>query len=112
MSRMVPRDRPLSDDDREYLHNRGEHSTVIAIDQAFPPEDPELAAEAAATEVVEEKPNWSVMTKAQLEAEVARVNAEFELETPLEATGTKQEIVDRLETWWATPDADEDQPPA
>jgi len=114
MSRMVPRDRPLSDDDREYLHNRGEHATVVAIDQAFPPQDEELAAEAAAAPVVEDKPDWGNMTKAALEAEVDRVNREFEIDPSLSKVGTKQELVDRLEQWWATPDPDDEEelPPA
>lgn len=36
MSRDVPVDQPLSDEDREYLHTRGYHDMVDRIDRDFP----------------------------------------------------------------------------
>src|SRR5687768_1241803 len=39
MSKQVPRDKPLSADDRAYLLMRGQQSTVEYLDQQFPPED-------------------------------------------------------------------------
>jgi hypothetical protein len=105
MSRVVPRDKPLSDEDRAYLHARGEHTVVEAIDAANPVQDAE-------DDGLEEKPNWSAMTKDQLVAEVARVNAEFAVDPALADTGTKAEIVARLDEWWNTPDDGDTPPPA
>lgn len=102
MSRVIDRSKPLSDEDREYLHNRGEHALVEAIDAQH--------AAAADEDDAEEKPNWGAMTKDQLVAEVARVNAEFAVDPPLADTGTKAEILARLEEWWASDDGD--TPPA
>jgi hypothetical protein len=35
MTRQVPLDKPLSDQDREYLHMRGEHDRVASLDEQF-----------------------------------------------------------------------------
>lgn len=35
--RVVPEDRPLSDEDREFLYRRGRYWQIDAIDRAFPP---------------------------------------------------------------------------
>lgn len=106
MSRQIPFDRPLSDEDREYLHMRGEHARVAQLDEQFPPEgEDEAEAEAEADE---EMPTYSVWKLVELQAEVARVNAEYD--AGLEPTGTKAELVDRLTAWWSAPE--DEQPPA
>jgi len=38
MSRTVPLDQSLSDDDRAYLHARGEHARVAQLDELYPAE--------------------------------------------------------------------------
>lgn len=99
MSRVVPRDKPLSEDDRAYLHARGEHSLVAQIDEANPPSD---------DEDVEEKPDWASMTVPQLDAEIDRINKEYNAN--LSKDGKKDDKVARLEEWWAADD--ETAPPA
>lgn len=42
MSRTIPRDAPLSDDDRRYLLERGQESVITLIDQQYPPDPEEL----------------------------------------------------------------------
>jgi hypothetical protein len=100
MSRAIPFDRPLTPEDRDYLHMRGEHARVAQLDEQFPPLD---------SEEDEEMPAYSTWKLAELQAEIARVNAEFD--AGLEPSGTKAELADRLAVWWNTPEADE-QPPA
>lgn len=92
MTRQVPLDRPLSDEDREYLHARGQHARVEQMDADFP---------ASEDDSTEERPNWEGMTLAALEAEVARVNTEYD--AGLEASGKKAELVARLAEWWDKP---------
>lgn len=68
MSRLVPVDKPLSDEDRDYLHSRGEHARVEYIDAQHG-----KAGEAAAGEDVfdvdDDKP-YDEWTKAELDAEI------------------------------------------
>lgn len=44
MSRQIPRDEALSDDDRRYLLERGQESVIALIDQQYPPDAEELEA--------------------------------------------------------------------
>lgn len=97
MTRQVPRDQPLSEEDRAYLHARGLHGVVEQMDQDYPA-DAEVEAE-------EEKPDYttSTWTLAKLQGEVARINDEYEVDPPLSDAGTKAEIAARLDEWWAKP---------
>lgn len=46
MSRTIPEDRPLSDEDRAYLHERGRDWQAEVIDRFYPPETPPVLPEA------------------------------------------------------------------
>lgn len=98
MTRQVPFDRPLSEEDREYLHARGLHGRVEQMDQDFPTD----GGDAEEQEVMPDytKSDW---TLAKLQAEVARINAEYEVDPPLSDAGTKAEITARLTEWWEKP---------
>lgn len=105
MSRQVPFDRPLSDEDREYLHARGLHARVEQMDADFPPDGEESAAEVTGDEDTgdtggEPRPDWESMTKDQLLAEIDRVNSEYEVDPPLAKDGTKSDVLARLTEWW------------
>lgn len=109
MSRQIPMDQALTDEDRSYLRQRGAYGTAMEarLDQQFPPDPDELAAFDAAerranghgltvddqtaltdelarlrAEVAELRggkgsaPDYTGWKKADLEAEVDRVNAE------------------------------------
>lgn len=69
MSRQVPMDQPLSKEDREYLHARGEHARVAQLDEQFPPED-------GVADDGQEEPdrNYDQWTMAELEDEVKERN--------------------------------------
>lgn len=76
MTRQVPRDRPLSDEDREYLHSRGYHDQVDAIDQDFPGgdtpsevTDQSFVDDDEPDEVVDDYDEW---TGAELETELRK----------------------------------------
>ena len=100
MTRAVPMDQPLSEEDREYLHARGLHARVEQLDEMFPPgEGVEVAEE------TEEKPDYtkSEWTLSKLQGEVARINDEYEVDPPLSDAGTKAEIIARLDEWWSKP---------
>jgi hypothetical protein len=46
MSRTIPEDQPLSDEDRAYLHERGRDWQIEVIDRFFPPETEPVLPEA------------------------------------------------------------------
>jgi hypothetical protein len=77
MSREVPMDQPLSDEDREYLHARGQHQTVEMLDERFPADDAE-----------EEGDDYDEWTVDELKSALA--------ERQLPTTGKKPELVERL----------------
>lgn len=68
MTRQVPVDAPLSDEDREYLHARGMHSTVEMLDNRFGSED----VDALGDDVADDDPMYESWLKAELEAELAK----------------------------------------
>lgn len=67
MSRQIDFSQPLSDEDREYLHMRGEHARVEQMDRDFPPVDDEDDEDEA--DEVEDYATWK---KAELVAEATR----------------------------------------
>lgn len=93
MTRQVPMDQPLSDEDRAYLHARGLHARVEQMDADFPP-DGDVEEEG------ETRPDWEGMTVDQLKAEIDRVNTTYEPDPPLSKDGKKDELRDRLAKWW------------
>jgi hypothetical protein len=97
MTRQVARDKPLSPEDREYLHARGLHAVVEQMDEDFPADAEEDAEETM--------PDYTTSgwTLAKLQAEVARVNEVYDVDPPLSDEGTKAEITARLTEWWSKP---------
>lgn len=85
MSRQIPRDRALTDEERTYLLMRGEDSRIATQDQQFPPDD----------EVEDvEGDNYEEWTVAELQAEIkTRVEAGSEI-TP--ASSKKADLVAAL----------------
>ena len=95
MSREVPRDKPLSDEDREYLYARGYDDLVTQIDQNHPggdtptqvtnnPDEPFVDDD---TEADDDYENWTV---AELDEELKR--------RQLPVSGNKDQKVSRLRT--------------
>jgi len=134
MSRDIPLDGPLSDEDRQYLRFRGGWGTALEtrVDAQYPPDpkameafnakeraqNPNLTAEESAVhdenaalraeierlrnaQAGEEptKPDYSTWKKADLEAEVDRVNGE-DSEANL-SKGTIAVMADALTTYFA-----------
>lgn len=67
MSRQIPRDRPLTDDERAYLRMRGEDSRIVTQDQQFPPVQ-------ETDEDLEEGDEYDQWTVADLQAEIKSRN--------------------------------------
>jgi SAP domain len=79
MSRQIPMDKPLSAEDREYLHARGEHQRVEQMDETFGVEEEEEDLDQVPLE------DWTVD---ELKAELLRLG--------LPTTGKKPELVERV----------------
>ncbi len=81
MSREIDRTKPLSKKDREYLLARGREQEVAQLDADFgnEPEDDE------------DEESYEKMTVDELKAELA------DREPPLPVSGTKAELIKRLE---------------
>lgn len=94
MSRDIPQDQPLTDEDRQYLQDRGSWGTdlIRRIDENFPAEEPVALEE----EDGDETPpaDYSEWTKTELVTEVDRRNAEGGPQ--LSRSGTVAELRDRL----------------
>jgi hypothetical protein len=94
MAREVPRNQPLSDEDREYLHARGYHDMVDAIDRDHPgggtPSEVTDGSAVSPDEVVidDDEDEYEDWTGPQLEAELKRRNLPY--------TGTKDQRIERL----------------
>lgn len=73
MTRQVPVDKPLSDEDRTYLHARGEHALVERIDNDHGKADG--AAEGDDLFDVDDDRPYDEWTKAELDAEIQVRNA-------------------------------------
>lgn len=82
MSREIPADRPLSDDDREYLLQRGQTGTIELIDRAYPP------AEEGGQEPLPPYEEWKL---ADLQTEATARG--------LAKSGTIAELAERLYKW-------------
>lgn len=85
MTREVPRDQPLSDEDREYLHARGYHDQVEMIDQDQPGN--------AEVDIVDdddepENDDYDTWQLVELQDEARRRS--------LPSSGTKQQLAERL----------------
>ena len=121
MSRLVPRDKPLSDEDRAYLLMLGKDSTVAYIDQQFPPESEDLDDEDEDLEDADEdedledaedaedaedddtddededddeEPDYDSWTVTDLKTELS--NRQDANGIPLPTTGLKPELIARL----------------
>lgn len=95
MTRLVPVDRPLSDEDREYLHARGEHDRVEYIDAQHG-----KAGDAAQGEdlfVSEDDKPYEEWTVAELQGEIDARNADGRADDKkLNRNGNKAQLADRL----------------
>lgn len=83
MTRQIPMDRALSDEDRAYLNARGEHARVAQMDEAFGSlevEEPDDGAEAG-----DDYDEWTVV---ELQAELGKRG--------LKKSGNQQELIARL----------------
>lgn len=86
MSRTVPYDRPLSDEDRAYLEMRGEHARVEQLDRDYPPSEVEI--EDLDDEEDGDVEDYSTWNKAELVAEAK--------ERELDHNGTAEVLRARL----------------
>jgi len=74
MSRQIPQDRTLSDEDRTYLVSRGHVSQVAYLDQEFPP-DPDALAAYEARMRGEQPATGDLAVVTNLQARVAQLEA-------------------------------------
>lgn len=92
MAREVPRNRPLSDEDREYLLSRGYDSTVASIDQNFPsgdaPSEVTGGSQVVKEPVVDDEDDYDDWTGPELEGELRKRG--------LPVSGTNPQKVERL----------------
>lgn len=100
MSRDIPQDQPLTEEDRKYLLDRGAwgQALITRIDENFPVEAPVALEEEADEETATGDSvgvDWTAYTKTELVAEIDRRNAEGGPQ--LDRVGTKQELVNRLD---------------
>jgi hypothetical protein len=95
MSRDIPQDQPLADEDRKYLLDRGAwgQSLIQRIDENYPAKEP-VALEAEEAEE-DEVPDYTTWTKSELQAEIDRRNEEGGPQ--LDRNGKVAELVSRLE---------------
>lgn len=100
MTRQIPRDQSLTEEDRAYLHARGLHAEVERLDNEYP----SAGSEADEESTTETMPDYTATgwTLAKLQAEVGRLNAEYNAN--LTDDGTKAEIIERLTEWWNRPE--------
>jgi hypothetical protein len=113
MSRQIPTDRPLSDEDRAYLTMRGNDARIAWFDQLYPPadeapadEDDAEAEEAEEVEVDEdeddeddeaddEDPDYESWAVADLKAEIDKRNKNLG-DDAMSVTGVKADLAKRL----------------
>lgn len=87
MSRKVPYDRPLTDEDRAYLEMRGEHARVEQLDRDYPPES-DVDVDEDDDQEMEEVEDYADWKKQDLVAEAK--------ERDLDSSGTAEELRARL----------------
>lgn len=84
MTRQIPMDRPLSEEDRAYLLMRGEDSRVKYLDEQYP-EGEEAPDDAEGEEAPALPDDYAKWPKVELEAEVSARN---EQGAGIQVTGT------------------------
>lgn len=101
MSREVDLSKPLSDEDREYLHSRGLHTTVERMDSQFgsEPTDPDAADNSAPAPGGDEQPpeNYNEWTVQDLQEEIRERNETAPPDRQMPVVGKKPELVARLQ---------------
>lgn len=86
MSRQIPNDRRLTDDERAYLLMRGEENRVTTQDSRYPEPDPDdIDLEDDGEDFQDDYDNWTVK---ELNAEIEKRNTEGAEISP---AGTKKE---------------------
>jgi hypothetical protein len=98
MTRFVPVDKPLSDEDREYLHARGEHDRVTYIDEMHSKSDDPTLSVFDSGDDVEPDRNYDEWTVPEIDDEI-RVRNEATgrpNDRRLSTGGKKEEKVARL----------------
>lgn len=106
MSRAIPRDEALSHDDRRYLLERGQESTIAYIDQQYPP-DPEDLAEFDAMMRGEVPPDYTgdrgfiLGLQARVEQLETYIREDLNAEVPLAPGETPAESDDRPYSDWS-----------
>src|SRR5215207_190009 len=113
MSRQIPTDKPLSDEDRAYLAMRGDEARIAWFDQVHPPADEapadedEVEAEAVADvdaeddeeddedEEADDDPDYESWAVADLKSEIESRNRKLG-DNPMSVTGVKADLAKRL----------------
>lgn len=90
MTKQVPADKPLSPEDRAYLHARGEHALVDQIDERFGTDTPDqeklpVNPESPPEEVPDDYDRWTVQ---ELQDELGNRS--------LSKAGKKEDLIARL----------------
>lgn len=104
MSRQVPNDQPLSDDNRRYLLAHGEELLVQQFDARFPedaPDNPEEFSPSgtgtdSGTSEPEEDPGYEEWSADDLRAEIDERNEDRE--TKISKAGSRADMAARLRT--------------
>ena len=110
MSRNIPHDEPLSDEDRAYLAMRGEDARIRMMDQRFPAQPEAEAAQEDETKDEEtEAPDYSAMTVTALKAEISKRNQDREPQDQMRVSGTNDELIARLQADDEAADEDDDE---
>lgn len=91
MSRQVDLTAPLSEDDRNYLHSRGLHTTVERVDAEHGTEVPSEG------DGEEEPLNYNEWTVQELQDEIRDRNMNRPVDNQLSVAGKKPDLVARLE---------------
>lgn len=104
MSRQIPMDKPLSEEDRAYLLMRGEDGKVAWFDQNHPAVT-DAEEEETDEEDQEVEDGYDEMTVPALQARIAELNAEGAEITP--ASNKKADLITALRDYDALPDEDE-----
>lgn len=102
MSRQIPMDRPLSDDDRRYLLAHGEDARVATFDERFPEDAPESPEEFApetdgtGSGTEEEDPGYEEWSADDLRAEIDERNEQDGRTTKISKAGSRADMAARL----------------
>lgn len=91
MSRDVPRNKPLSDEDRAYLLVHGDEDILRSIDAQYPP-----GSDVESEEDGDDDAPYEEWTVADLQAEIDDRNKDRAAEQKMSRAGKKDELVARL----------------